>query len=99
MKPAKQHTKLVLILLLLISSLWLTSLLLAQTSANYDGRWYTFANGSSHTSANYALQDAIGQLAGDFSSSDNNALQSGFIQAIDAPNNTNKAIFLPLIMR
>lgn len=78
----QQRTRAVLIVALLC--IVVTSAALAQTSLNFDGRWNVFASGGQRQSANFALQDALGQPAGAVSTSANSVLQGGFVVGVDA---------------
>lgn len=75
-----------------------TSVVLAQTAPNFNGRWSVFAAGGSRQSANFVVQDAFGQPAGAVSSSASSVLEGGFVvgQATSVSLNT---LYLPLIQR
>ena len=95
----RQNGKYALIIFLMIASLLWGDSLLAQSSTAYDLSWFTLSNGGRQQSTNFVIQDAIGQLAGDVSTSNNLKISGGFIQAGEGPIGEDQTVFLPLIIR
>lgn len=71
-----------LIFLFSVGLLLLAGTAVAQLSANYDLRWWEIAPGGVRQSANYRIQDTLGNFAG-VSSSTSVQIQSGFVAGHD----------------
>lgn len=86
--------KLLLSLFVLLLLLSVATLILAQSSANFDFSWKVLGNGGGQSSStSYQVNGTIGQnFAGPPSSSANYQLQSGFWAS-----GSDQAIFLPVI--
>ena len=71
-------------------SLFCVSLVLAQSSANFSLSWSTMGSGGQRGSANFIIQDEIGQIAGSSATSANFVMQVGFPAGLESgqPINT-----------
>jgi uncharacterized membrane protein YuzA (DUF378 family) len=82
------------LILVLLCSLTLTIVTLAQSSANYDLPWHVIGSGGSRmSSANYMVNGTLGQLIVGYTKSTNYLISQGFwIQK-------RHEIFLPTILK
>lgn len=73
-----------------VASLLFATLLLAQSSANFDLQWHALTSGGGQrVSANFVLQDALGETTSGASTSANTLVQAGFVAGLGvAPTNT-----------
>lgn len=71
------------IVALIIGTICISGVAIAQVSTNFHLGWATFGNsGGTRQSANFVVQDTVGQPIGDSSTSANAIVQSGFIPGI-----------------
>ncbi len=82
---AMRKTRALVRMIAILVALLGTTVVLAQSSANFDLRWNSLTGGGGQSaSANFVLQDALGQSAPGTSASAGFVIQSGFLAAIVA---------------
>lgn len=70
---------------IVVAILSITSVVMAQTSANFDLFWHNnAAGGGQRQSASFAIQDSVGQMTAGTTTSANNQILAGFVQPLVA---------------
>ncbi|MFN8446679.1 MAG: C13 family peptidase [Caldilineaceae bacterium] len=73
----------------IIATLVFATVILAQSSANFDISWHGMSGGGQRASSSFALQDALGQNVIGSSQSANFVVQAGFVAGLDGSTQAN----------
>lgn len=96
-----KERRVIVIALSVLVILSLATVALAQISANFDLSWHVFGSGGGQSeSANYRVQDTLGQWTGGTSFSAQHQVQAGFWNGVVlAPAPPPSIVYLPLTLR
>jgi len=82
----------------------ITAVVMAQSSSNFDLSWRTLSGGGDQQrSANFIVEESVGQMAAGTITSANHEIVTGFIQSFVAPDDNEEedkgASFIPFVAK